>query len=318
MRLGSGFGLRKIDLGADLGLDIVGADHRFQNVQNAPHIALFQLLHILQLLDVERAAVAAIGRLGALRQQLAAVIEHADRRRVHLGHAGGHQVHDAGELAAVQVVTREQAQHDRGRRLLLFAEEAVLVRQRQVHAGVLHRRQRLDGARQFAFKTSLEGQALLELGHAKAIGFHHFKAANRALGQALRGQTHAQVVDALGRHEDGIAHVGMLVGHVHLGQLGNDGAAVLVTQVGKQHAVVGLAAHHPAANGQRQHQRQAQAQAKALRPVQPGQATDPARHDRWQGWVGNFGDGSHRVSKVARESGTTPLWPSLFDRPPET
>ena len=33
-------------------------------------------------------------------------------------------------------------------------------------------------------KPALEGQPLLKLGHAKAVGFHHLKTVDRALGQA--------------------------------------------------------------------------------------------------------------------------------------
>ena len=62
---------------------------------------------------------------------------------------------------AVERAAGMQRQQHRGAGLLLLAEEAVLVRQRQVHARRLHRGQRADRARQLAFEAALEGEALL-------------------------------------------------------------------------------------------------------------------------------------------------------------
>ncbi len=171
-------------------------------------------------------------------------------------------MHDARDLAAVQGASGVQGQQDRGRRLLLFTEKAVLVRQRQVHACRLHRSEGPDRARQLAFQATLEGQAFLELGLAEARVVHQLETDHAALGQAGRGQLQARVVDLRGRDQDRVAAVGMAVRNVHLRQLGDDGAAILLAQVGIQHFVVALLApqrerdddRHQAGDAQGQHQ----------------------------------------------------------------
>ena len=95
----------------------------------------------------------------------------------------------------------------------------------------------------------------MKLRHAKAIGVHLLKSGNRALGQAQAGQLKAGVVHFVCGHHDGAAAFGVLVRHVHGGQLGNDGAAVFFGQVGVQHAPIGLAAHHQSQYAHRNQQR---------------------------------------------------------------
>ena len=216
-----------------MGEHLAAPDHRLEQFEDALAVARLDLVHVLKLLRVEAGALIAFGRR---RQQRAGLVEHADRFRIHLGHAARHQVDDAGDLRAVERAPRVQRQQHRGAGLLLLAKESVLVRQREVHARVLHRGERGDRARELAFEAALEGEALLELSLAEAD--------DRALGQAGRGHLQPHVVDLGSGHQDGRAAVGMLVGHVHLRQLGDDRAAVLVGQVGVQHFVVALAAPH--------------------------------------------------------------------------
>ena len=140
--------------------------------------------------------------VGAAGQQRAGLVEHAHRLRAHLGHARRDQVDDAGDLRAVERAAGVQRQQHRGARLLLLAEEAVLVRQRQVDARRLHRGERADRARQLAFEAALEGEALLELGLAEAGAVHQLEAGDRALGQAGGRQLQAQVVHLCRRHQD--------------------------------------------------------------------------------------------------------------------
>ena len=221
-------------------------------------------------------------------------------------------MHDAGHLGLVQAAAGVQGQQHRGAGLLLLAEETVLVGQGQVHAGGLHRRERLDGAGELAFEAALEGQPLLELGHAETAGLHQFEAIDRALGQALRGQAQAHIVHLVGRHHDGAAALGVAVGHLHLRELGHDGAAILVAQVGVEHAHLGRAAHEE--QGQRDHhQRQgAQAQLGLLGGVQPCQArAESIAVNRLEFDVGN--SGAHgRGLEVRSRAGTTPLVRSII------
>ena len=269
VRLGRRLGLGEIQLSRHLCLDIRLADDGLQYVEHAAAVERLDLLHVLQLVAIGATCSAAIRWR---RQQLARVVEHTDGAGIHLGHAGGHQVHDAGELRAVQRTPRVQAQQNGSRGLLLLTVKTILVRQRQVHAGILHRRQGLDGARQLTFQTALKGQTLLELRHAKARRVHLLKAGYRPLGQALGRKLQAHVVHPVSRHQDGSATLRILIRHVHRAELRNDGAAVLVRQIGKQHAPLRLTPHHHThdANGHKQHHPQGQAQALAL--VQTGQS----------------------------------------------
>ena len=234
------FGLAEVQICRNLGLHIVLADDGLQNVQNAAHILLLDLLGVEELLHVH-AASAAVWRL---RQQLARIVEHADGAGLHLRHARRHQMHDAGNLRAIQHAAGVNAQQHRGRRLLLLAEKSVLVGQCQMHACALHGVEREDGAGQLALQPALEIQTLLKLGDAEFAVFHQLKASHRAFGQALRGQLQAHIVHAVCRDQDGAAAFAVLVRHVHLRQLRHDGTAILVADIGEQHLVIRLAVEH--------------------------------------------------------------------------
>ena len=289
--LEGGFGLREVELGGHGGAQVVAADQGFEQLVDALAVAALDLVGVLQLLRVERAGVVGV----AAGQQRTGLVEHADGPRVHLGHAGGDQVHDAGDLRTVQRAAGVQREHHRGGRLLLFAKEAVLVRQREVHAGVLYRGQRGDRAHQLAFQPALERQPFLELGLAEACRVHHLEAAHGTLGQAGRGELQAHVVHLVRGHQDCAAAVGMSVGHVHLRELGDDGAAVLVGQVGVEHLVVAALA---AVERQREQDRgdrgDAEGQAQLVLQRQCGQAATESGglHQRQRGGVsGSDGNG---------------------------
>jgi len=144
-------------------------------------------------------------------------------------------VGDAGHLARIQLAPRMDVEHDRGGGLLVIAHEPGLLRYGQMHARTLHCGKRLYGACQFALQGALEIDLLDKLGHAELLCFHQFKAGHAALGQALRGQPHAQFMHLLLRHQDGAARLGKFVGRIHLLQCGDDVAAIPLGDVGKQH-----------------------------------------------------------------------------------
>jgi hypothetical protein len=173
-----------------------------------------------------------------------------------LGHAAGHQVHDAGDLLAFERAARVQLHGDAGGGLLLFAEEAALLRHRQHDARRLHAGQRLDGARELAFERTLELHALLAVALAEAgVAVEQLVAVDAALVDTGGRQLHAQFVHARRRHQDGAAAFGELVVHAQLVELGDDGGAVLFAQVGKQHLVVAAALDHEGHGHQQGHQR---------------------------------------------------------------
>jgi hypothetical protein len=151
-------------------------------------------------------------------------------------------VDDAGQLRAVQRAAAAQHQHDGCAGLLLLAEEAVLVGQRQVDARRFDGVDGADRAGQLAFQGALQVDALLRLRLAELGVVHQLEADHAGLGQAGGRQLQAHLVDLVGRDHDRGAARGELVGHLHRGQLGDDRAAFLVGQVGEQHAVVALRA----------------------------------------------------------------------------
>ena len=280
-------GLREIDLGGDGGAQVVVADDRLEQLEDPLGVAALDLVHVLQLSGVEPGAVAGVGAAG---EERAGLVEHAHRLRVELGHAGGHQVDDAGDLRPVERAAGMQRQQHRGGGLLLLAKEPVLVRQREVHAGALHRGERADRARELAFESALEGEPLLELGLAEAGAVHQLEAGDRALGQAGGGHLQAQVGHLRRRDHDRAAALLHLVGHVHRRELGDDGAAVLVGQVGVEHLVVALAGVH----------RQRQADADQRGDADAGTELGARRHRRDA--PGEAGRNRHRQRGVEGDS----------------
>jgi hypothetical protein len=164
---------------------------------------------------------------------------------------------DGADLLLVQRAARVQVQQHRRGRLLLLAHEHGVLRHGQVDARGLHRGDGLDGAGHLAFQRALEVHLLEKLRHAQLLVFHQLETDAAALGQALGSQLQAHVVDLFGRHQDGDAAIRIFVRHVELLQRGDDGAAVLVGEVGEQHLVFRLLAPHPQARHDRHHRRRA-------------------------------------------------------------
>jgi hypothetical protein len=102
--------------------------------------------------------------------------------------------------------------------------------------------ERRDRTRQLTLEATLEGEPLLELGLAETGAVHQLEARDRAFRQAGGRHLQAQVVHLRRGHQDRRAAFGHAVGHVHLRQLGDDGAAVLVGQVGVENLVVAVRA----------------------------------------------------------------------------
>ena len=107
----------------------------------------------------------------------------------------------------------------------MVAQEPGVLGQREVHARACNRRQRLDGPGQFAFQAALVVQLFLELGQTEFLRLQDLEADDGPLRKALGGELQAGLVHLVGRYEDRAA-VGVAVGHVHLGELRDHGAAV--------------------------------------------------------------------------------------------
>jgi hypothetical protein len=231
-------GLGEIDVGGDRGTQVFPAHHGLKQFDQTLLQAGLHLLTVLELMGVQPVLRAPV----LLGQQGAGAINHAHGLGVEVRHAGGHQVNDAGDLSAVQRAPGVHGEHDRGGGLLLLAEEAVLRRQRQVHTHLLDGRQAADRAHEFALGGTLHGHAFAGLGLAEFLGVQQLIAHGGALGQAQIAQLHAQIQHLVGWHQDGAAAFAVLVGHVHLRQLGQYRAPILVGQAAEQDAVITLAA----------------------------------------------------------------------------
>ncbi|CPO75095.1 Uncharacterised protein [Bordetella pertussis] len=220
-------------------MHVAGADQRVEDGQDALDRALLHFTHEAQLVGVHAAAFAQ-----RRRQEPAVLVDDGDILGGQLGHAGSHQPGHRRHLGIAQAAARVQVEQHRGGRGLAVAHEQRLARHGQVHAGVLHRMHGLDRARQLAFQAALVVDLLGELAGAETGVVQQLETHRTAARQALAGQLHARVVDPLGGHQQRAAVVAEAVGHVHLVQRRDDGAAIAVVQIGEQHLVIGLVAPH--------------------------------------------------------------------------
>lgn len=108
-----------------------------------------------------------------------------------------------------------------------------------MNAGALYRTQRLDRPGQFAFQRALIIHLFAELTDTKFFLVKQFKAHRTAFRQSLLCQTQAQFMHFVGGHFNRAAAIGKAVRDVHLGQLRDNRAAILIGKVAEQCAVVG-------------------------------------------------------------------------------
>ncbi|OQA33320.1 MAG: hypothetical protein BWY57_01284 [Betaproteobacteria bacterium ADurb.Bin341] len=107
-------------------------------------------------------------------------------------------------------------------------------------AGRLHGADRADGAGQFALQRALVVDLFGKLGKTEFGVIHQLKTDRTAAWQSLFCQFQADFMNPAGGDQDGAASGRELVGNVLLLERGDDSAAVLVREVGKQHLVVRL------------------------------------------------------------------------------
>ena len=105
-------------------------------------------------------------------------------------------------------------------------------------AGAFNRSERFNGTRQFAFQRTLVIHLFAKLADTKFFLVQQFKTHRAAFRQTLLGQTQTQFMDFIRGNFDGAASLGETIGHVHLRQLGDDGAPVLIGEVAEQRAVI--------------------------------------------------------------------------------
>ena len=245
--LGRLLGLREIDIGRHLHLEVVLAEQRAEDFVYALDDAVFHLAHILDLRRVEPG----FGQLAfQLREQGTALVDDGDVGGRQLRHARRNQVRDAGDLPGIQCAAGVQVEHDRGSRLLLLAHENRRLGNGQMDAGRLYRTDRLDGARQLTLQAALVINLFGKLADAELLVFHQFEADHAAAGQTLRSQLQAHLVNPFGRHQQG-AGVTVTVRDVLLFEHGGDRAAILFVQIGKKNFPVRLPAPQDSAYNHR-------------------------------------------------------------------
>src|SRR5471032_207718 len=232
------FGLRKIHVrrrfGAHVAFAYDGQQDRFDLLDHA----LLQLLHVFQLVWIEVLdAVGAVAVLVLVRQQVAGLVHHRYIHGQQFRHAGRYQVHDGAYLQLVEATAWVQVEKYGSRGFLLVAHKNLWFGQGQVDPCRIDSRDRFYCFGQLAFQCTLEIDLFQELRHAQFLVFNQLEAHIATLGQALRCQFQARIVDLLGWHEDGAAALGKLVLDTELVQRGRDGAAVAVGKIGKQHLV---------------------------------------------------------------------------------
>ncbi len=154
-----------------------------------------------------------------------------------IGHAGGDQPADGGNLAFAQVAARIQRQHYRSGRRLAVTYKQGFTRHGQVNARFLDGMHGLDGVGQLALQGALIGDLLGELAGAKATLIQQLETGIATARQALRGHLHAHIMHTILRHQNGGTVAVELVGHVHLAQGRDNRTAIAVVQIGEQYLV---------------------------------------------------------------------------------
>ena len=107
-----------------------------------------------------------------------------------------------------------------------------------MHAGTFHRAECFNGAGKLTFQRTLVVHLLAELADTEFFLIQQLKANGTALRQTLLCQTQAQLMHLICRNLQRAAVIGKAIGDVHLGQLGDDGAAILIGKVAVERPVV--------------------------------------------------------------------------------
>ncbi len=102
-----------------------------------------------------------------------------------------------------------------------------------MNASAFYRTQRLDRPGQFTFQRALIIHLLAELTDTEFFLIKQFKAYRAAFRQPLLRQTQTQFMHFVGGHFNRAAAIGKAIGDIHLCQLRDDRAAVLIGKVAK-------------------------------------------------------------------------------------
>ena len=205
-----------------------GSDHRGND-------GLDLIAHPLLERDLALVGAHAARRLVAVAvgQQAAGFVDDRNALRLQPVDGGRGEMADRPHLRRIEAAAH--LEHDRSRRLRLFAREQRPLGQHQVHPRRLDAIERPDGAGELALERAQVIDVLDEAGGAERVGLvENLVADAAALGQPAFGELHAQPGDALlGHHQDG-ALVPHLVGNRLPLQVFHDGGRILGREVGEQ------------------------------------------------------------------------------------
>ena len=231
------FGVGEIELGADLGAEVVASHQWRQQGIDARLIAALQCLGIFQraAIEIERIACRA-------RQRIAVLVDDGDVFAGQALHAAGHQMLDGLDLTCLELLAALEFNHHRRRRWAALAHEDGIFRQCQVHTGAGHRLETGDGARQLAGQGALVIDVFGELADAEGLGIHQLEAGTSLTGQALLGKCQTQTIDIFLGDLDGGAFIAQSIGHAGLLQLRDDLAAFAGGQITIEHTPLGASA----------------------------------------------------------------------------
>ena len=221
-------------------------------------------------LAARTAAAARRGRrrprlVGGAGQQRAALVEHADRLRVQLGHAattpGARCRRPARGRAcgpgAASAAPRRSASAARGRSRSGSAARGARARSAPRPATVI---ERVSSPSRPRWKVRRSWNWVWP---KRALSISS-KPTTEPLGRPADASFRRTSCTLRGRHQDRARRRRHAVGHVHLRQLGDDRAAVLVGQVGVEHLVVALAAPQSSSRARRRPARRCRRRALSL------------------------------------------------------
>ena len=216
---------------------------------------------------------------------------------------------DPGNLAGIERAPRTQGDKDRGAGLLAVTQKGGGPRDGQMHAHRGDRAHGADGARQLALQAALVVHLLAELRQADFLLIQQFEADVPAAGQAAGGEAQPGFVDGRPRHENDRAVPRQAIGDILLLQRGDDRGAVAGVQVGKQDAILGLAAPQQQGREQGEHQGATDGRGDFARRGPRGQPCAQGAQARAQGRGGCRWRGGLRVGHAGPGRARAAAWP---------
>ena len=201
--------LSEINLCSHLRLNVIAPDNRGEDRLDTLLVIRFHFAGVFELRRLHRLTA-------TLGQQASALIDDGNVIGIQPRHCAGNQIRDRIHLPGIQRASVLQRHGDRRRRWLLFADKHRRFWHSQMHAGILYRAERFNGAGKFPLQRTLVVNLLTELADAKFFLIEQFETHGAALRQTELGEGQPCFVNFILRYHDRPAAFLKAVRHIHL------------------------------------------------------------------------------------------------------